>query len=89
MDSNKMIYLVAVSDNSKYETVAESMFNTHAVCNTVKKAFEMAKWISGIKNPDHTYRKVADTIREKDIVFIGEAGKPEECMIMITKIRKF
>jgi hypothetical protein len=89
MNSTKTIYLVAVNDGKEYETVGDAMFNTNAVCNTVKKAFEIGLWIAGIAEPDHTYRKVADTIREKGIVFISEAGKPETCNIIITKIRKF
>jgi len=84
-----MIYLIAVNDGKEYDTLGDAMLNTNAVCNTVKKAFEIGLWMAGVAEPDHTYRKVADTIREKGIVFISEAGKPETCNIIITRIRKF
>jgi hypothetical protein len=71
--------------NSLYEALNKSM----AVCNTVKKAFTIGAWLSEAKEFDHTYRKVADTIREDGIVFISPLSNPEETAIVITKIRKF
>lgn len=89
MSLTKTTYLIQVNSNKQYESVVDEMFNCNAVCNTVKQAFKIAMWLSDIKEPDHTYRRVADTLRTRGIVFISEAGKVDECKIVITKIRRF
>ena len=90
MNSKKTTYLVQVSNNTKkYNSLYEALDASTVICNTVKKAYTIGKWLSEEEEFDHTYRKVVDTIREDGIVFISPLSNLEETSIVITKIRKF
>jgi hypothetical protein len=84
-------YLVMVSreESSENHSVVNPFWETTAICNTVKRSYQIGTWLAEIKQPDHTYRKTADTIREKGIVYIADKSQPDEVRVVITKVKKF
>ena len=90
MKSKEHKYLVMVStDREEGYSVVNPFWETAAVCNTVKKSYQIGLWLAGLSDPDHTYRKTADTIREQGVVYISDKGNPEETRVVIAKVKKY
>lgn len=97
MESKKTIYLIIVNieegetfKGPYFNAVANKFINTTASAATVKKAYKVALQMSNIKQPDSTYRKVADSIRLSGAAFIGEKGDgSEKPLAIITRINQY
>ena len=83
-------YLVMVSQDGELDhSVVNPFWETAAICNTVKKAYRIGAWLAGVNDPDHTYRKTADTLREQGVVYISSKEDPEETRIVIAKVKNY
>jgi hypothetical protein len=91
MKSDKVKYLVMISTDKEPEnySVVNPFWETTAVCNTVKKSYQIGIWLAEVLEPDHTYRKTADLIREKGVVYIADKSNPEEVRVVISKVKKY
>jgi len=90
MKSKEHKYLVMVSkEREEGYSVVNPFWETTAICNTVKKSYRIGIWLAGISKPDHTYRKTADLIRERGVVYIADKSNPEEVRVVISKVKKY
>jgi len=90
MKSKEHKYLVMVSkEREEGYSVVNPFWETTAICNTVKKSYQIGIWLAGISEPDHTYRKTADLIRERGVVYIADKSNPEEVRVVISKVKKY
>jgi len=90
MKSKEHKYLVMVSkEREEGYSVVNPFWETTAICNTVKKSYQIGIWLAGISEPDHTYRKTADLIRERGVVYIADKSNLEEVRVVISKVKKY
>lgn len=83
-------YLVMVSkEQEEGNSVVNPFWDTAAICNTVKKSYQIGIWLAGIQEPNHTYRKTSDLIRRQGVVYIADCGDPEETRIVIAKVKQY
>ena len=88
----KEVYLVTVSKERGEEesySVVNPFWDNTVVCNTVKQAYKIGIWLTNLVEPDCTYRKTADTLREKGVVYISSKENLEEVRIVIAKVKKY
>lgn len=94
MKSKKIEYLVMAKVEAQPEeqegySVVNPFWDNTVVCNTVKQAYRIGIWLTGLVEPDCTYRKTADTLREKGVVYISSKENLEEVRIVIAKVKKY
>ena len=70
-------------------SVVNPFWDNTIVCNTIKQAYRIGIWLTSLVEPDHTYRKTADTLKENGVVYISSREKPEEVRIVIAKVKKY
>jgi len=63
----------------------ESLTSTMGICRTVKKAYEIALFLSGIKDPTLNYRQVLRILNQKKAVEIKQRDGSQTAVIVDTK----
>lgn len=63
-----------------------SLQETMAICHTLKRAYEIGLFLSGVTAPELKYRKVLDTIKSTGAVRVGSLRDEPGFLIVKVKI---
>ncbi len=87
MRSNRTYSVVAYTATRPDQSWEESLVQSMGTCRTVKKAYEIALFLSGIKDPNLNYRQVLRILNQKGAVQIRhtDRARPETVTIVHTK----
>lgn len=87
MRSKRTYSVVAYTASDPTKTWEESLRDSMGTCRTIKKAYEIALFLSGISKPNLNYRQVLRRLKQKGAVQIKheDGNRPETVTIVHTK----
>lgn len=88
---SKPLFFIMGNKLEESDSVVNDINNAMATAKTFKKAYEMALFLSDIRNPDLSYRRALNKYKEDECVKIREKDTSEAdgWMAMITRINLY
>lgn len=78
---------VVISNVTKLDRSWEqAMADSLGICHTLKKAYEIAKFLAGITRPDVNYRKTLDIMKRTGAVTVTQIDGDQAATIVNVKI---
>lgn len=91
--SKTVFFVMANPPEKESHSVVEDLNACMCVAKNFKRAYEMALYLGGVKNPDVTYRQALTLYKDQGSVYIGEQGtareEDDEGLVMISRLKLY